>query len=169
VNDLWDYVRFVSFILFPSFPFLRLFGLFLTTDIDSAIDVYGTDEKMITYVIENTKSGGVSINAAAIQAALPGVRLSHPLFVFSFLHLLTSVQNRNDSFPSEESGTQEREFITVSMGSESSPIPREFSEEERLEKISSQLFILLMLPLRRLLIMPSRKLDYNYWCWIDFG
>jgi hypothetical protein len=90
--------------------------------------------------------------------------LSHPLFVFSFLHLLTSVQNRNDSFPSEESETQEREFITVSMGSESSPIPREFSEEERLEKISSQLSILLMLLLRRLPIMPSRKLDYKSWC-----
>lgn len=42
------------------------------------LDVYGTDEALISYVIDNTKSGGVSVNAAAIQAALPGAFILYP-------------------------------------------------------------------------------------------
>lgn len=35
--------------------------------------VFSDDEKLVDYVVNNTKSGGVSINACAAQAALPSL------------------------------------------------------------------------------------------------
>ena len=36
-------------------------------------DIFGTDEAQVEHIIANTKSGGVSVNCCAIQAALPAM------------------------------------------------------------------------------------------------
>lgn len=38
-----------------------------------ALYIFGDDEEKINYVIDNTKAGGTSVNACALQAALPSL------------------------------------------------------------------------------------------------